>query len=319
MPNSEVQDFINEFRSPFSTLVVQTSGSTGTPKQICVEKSQMVASAERTCRALNLRAGDVALLCLPLKYIAGKMMVVRALVADLQLVEIEPSGHPLADVPAGTRIDFAAMTPMQIFNTLSVPAEKEKLKSIKKIIIGGAAIDEKMEAELRAFPNEIYSTYGMTETLSHIALRRISGNTERGYRVLPRIKIARGNDDCLVINDTLKTNDIVEILDDGSFLILGRKDNVVNSGGIKIQLEQVETQLRAANAGTDLMLTSVPDEKFGEILVALVCGNAKINCDFLKKFERPKQIIRVPALPLTATHKPDRMAAKKIAKNFKQK
>ena len=288
MPNSEVQDFINEFRSPFSTLVVQTSGSTGTPKQICVEKSQMVASAERTCRALNLRAGDVALLCLPLKYIAGKMMVVRALVADLQLVEIEPSGHPLADVPAGTRIDFAAMTPMQIFNTLSVPAEKEKLKSIKKIIIGGAAIDEKMEAELRAFPNEIYSTYGMTETLSHIALRRISGNAERGYRVLPRIKIARGNDDCLVINDTLKTNDIVEILDDGSFLILGRKDNVVNSGGIKIQLEQVETQLRAANAGTDLMLTSVPDEKFGEILVVLVCGNAKINCDFLKKFERPK-------------------------------
>ncbi len=280
-----------------------------------VQKTEMLASAQRTCAALRLKSGDSALLCLPIKYISGKMMVVRALVAKLRLIDVPVTGHPLAGVPADIDIDFAAMTPLQVFNSLGVPEEKASLCRIKKLIIGGAAIDPELEKSLRDLPNEIYSTYGMTETLSHIALRRLNGPAaQKHYHPLPGIEISADEDGCLIIAGTLKSNDIVKIFPDKSFVVLGRKDNVVNSGGVKVQIEVAEAKLQAANPQNKIVLTAVPDKKFGEMIVALCEGDPEsVNCDSLDKYERPKKILKISKIPLTPTHKTDRAGARRLA------
>lgn len=165
--------FLREWFDASDTVCVHTSGSTGTPKELRVEKRRMMASAMMTVNFLGLRRGDAALLCMPLQYIAGKMVVVRALVSGLNLLPVTPSGHPLKalhEAPA-----FAAMIPMQVFNALQVPAERALLKDIRQLIIGGGSIDASMSEALQDFPHAVWSTYGMTETLSHIAMRRLNG------------------------------------------------------------------------------------------------------------------------------------------------
>ena len=239
-------DWFNE--SPYIT--VHTSGSTGTPKEFTVRKEQMIQSAILTCSFLNLRKGDNALLCMPLQYIAGKMVVVRALVAGLTLILRTPSGHPLADVEVSLR--FAAMIPLQVFNTLQVPEERERLCQTEIVIVGGGAINKELEDEIRQLPNEIYSTYGMTETLSHIALRKLNGpDASSAYTPFSSVKLCLSPEKTLVIqapqvcDDTLVTNDLAEIHPDGTFTILGRKDNTINTGGIKVQIESIEETLRS--------------------------------------------------------------------------
>ena len=156
-----LDEFLDEWRSPSPTLMVHTSGSTGKPKPMMVEKERMAASARMTCRFLGLDADDMAMLCMPLDYIAGKMMVVRAEVSGMKLVAVPPSGHPLADAGKCLGVTFAAMVPLQVYNSLQVPDETERLKRIKHLIIGGGAIDKRMEKVLAAFPNNVWSTYGM--------------------------------------------------------------------------------------------------------------------------------------------------------------
>ena len=165
--NCQLSEFISDWKSASPYLEVQTSGSTGTPKRIMVRKEQMVNSARLTCDYLGLRQGDKALLCMPLRYIAGKMMVVRSLVAGLDLVIREPSGHPMADIDMPLR--FAAMIPLQVYNTLQVLEERERLCQIDILIIGGGSIDRELETRIQELPICVYSTYGMTETLPHIA------------------------------------------------------------------------------------------------------------------------------------------------------
>ena len=176
----DYEAFIDEWHNSEACVLVHTSGSTGAPKPMMVEKRRMEASARITCAFLGLQSGNTALLCMPLDYIAGKMMVVRAITCGLRLIRIEPCSHPMAEVC--TPIHFAAMVPLQVANSLKVAVERQRLMAIKHLIIGGGAIDDDLERELRDFPNAVWSTYGMTETLSHIALRRISGSEAR----LPR-------------------------------------------------------------------------------------------------------------------------------------
>ena len=297
---------------------IQTSGSTGTPKPWTVRRVQMEQSARFTCDYLGLKEGDSALLCLPTQYIAGRMVQIRAEVAGLRLITCEPSGNPLAGIDEA--IDFAAMTPMQVYNTLQVPAEKEKLKAIKILIIGGGAIDECLERELQQFPNAVYSTYGMTETLSHIALRRLNGVDASPYYIpFPSVKVSLAEDETLLIDapliadEILKTRDLATILPNGSFKILGRIDNVINSGGIKIQIERIEEKLRAF-INSPYAITSVSDPKFGEMIV-LLCEE-ELSPDIisvLPKFERPKYIWKVTSIPYTGNGKIDRASCRKIA------
>ena len=326
-----LDEFFEEWNSPSPYVHVQTSGSTGAPKPMLVEKQRMLNSARITCDFLGLRDGDTALLCMSLDYIAGKMMVVRSIERGLKLISVEPSGHPLS--PLSTKIsplstlhsplDFAAMVPMQVYNSLQVSEECERLKQIRHLIIGGGAIDDTLAAALKSFPNNVWSTYGMTETLSHIALRRLNGpDASDYYTPFPSVKVSLNNDGCLVIDapevcpERLVTNDIAE-LSAGQFRILGRKDNVICSGGIKIQIETVECQLRP-HLQAPFLITKRPDAKFGEAVVLLTEGpvdEAREVCErILPKYHHPRVYLHVDQIPLTETGKPARQQAEQLAR-----
>ncbi len=255
----------------------------------------MEASARATGEYLGLKAGDSALLCLPTKYVAGRMMEVRAEVLGLKLIRVEPSKHPLAGVTE--HIDFAAFTPLQVYHTLQVAEERAQFAEIQKVIIGGGPIDHALEEELKAFNNEIYSTCGMTETLSHIAMRRIG---EEYYTPLPGVEVTEN--ETLIITaprvcpETLITNDMGVVLPDGRFKVLGRRDNTINSGGVKVQAEEVERLLGEVIKG-EFMVCGTPDEEYGEA-VTLV-----LETPTLPKHWRPKKIVVVDQLPRTETGK----------------
>ena len=316
-----VEEFIAEWRNDGETMVVHTSGSTGEPKALLVEKRRMEASARITCRFLGLKKGDRALLCLPLDYIAGKMMVVRALTCGLQLVSVEPDGHPLAhDVD----VDFAAMVPLQVWNSLQVPDERRRLAEIRQVIIGGGAIDDRLASELKHFPNAIWSTYGMTETLSHIALRRLSGaDASDWYTPFEGVGLSLNEEGCLVIDapavceSRLVTNDLAEISASGTFRILGRKDNVVCSGGIKIQMEEVERLLRP-HLSSPYCITKCKDEKLGEAVVLLTeAADTKpleaVCQQVLPRLWKPRLYFSIGRIPMTETGKIARKEAERLA------
>ena len=330
-----LEAFLDEWNNPSPTVLVHTSGSTGKPKPMLVEKRRMEASARITCRFLGLHEGDTALLCMPLDYIAGKMMVVRALTCGLRLVSTEPKGTPEWD----GFIDFAAMVPLQVYNLLNDPTGHQRLRQIRHLIIGGGAIDDALARQLADFPHHVWSTYGMTETLSHIALRRLNGpDASDWYTPFDGVTLSLTDDGCLVINapavhdGPLVTNDIAECnstLSQGEhstpnascatqrFRILGRKDNVICSGGIKIQIEEVERRLRP-HLHVPYIITKAPDEKLGEQVVLLTeskaVGDVLAACRLhLPKYWVPRRILSVDRLPLTETGKPARREAERMA------
>ncbi len=324
-----LEEFLDEWNNGKPTVLVHTSGSTGKPKPMWVEKEKMLNSARVTCDFLGLKPGDTALLCMPLDYIAGKMVVVRAIERHLRLVCVKPSGHPLATVDATT---FAAMVPLQVYNSMNVAEEKAKLMRIRHLIIGGGAIDAELAKKLRDFPNCVWSTYGMTETLSHIALRRLNGeDASEWYTPFDGVEISKDEDDCLLIDaplvhdGVLKTNDRVETRVDSvtgrkQFRILGRKDNVIDSGGIKIQIEDVENKLRPC-LPMPFMITKAPDRKFGEVVVLLYEGDSlspdhllDLCAKALPPYWVPKRFVHVARLPMTGTGKPARAEAERMAK-----
>ena len=321
-----LEEFLAQWNDTSDVIEVHTSGSTGKPKRLLVEKQRMVNSARITCDFLGLKEGDSALLCMPLDYIAGKMVVVRSLVSHLHLISVTPSSHPLKDITQP--VDFAAMVPLQVYSSLQVAEEAERLRSIRNLIIGGGAIDESLESRLRQFPNAVWSTYGMTETLSHIALRRISGEeSSLWYSPLDGVDVSLHSDGCLEIYapavnpERLRTNDIAELrtLADGKkqFRILGRKDNVIDSGGIKIQIEEVERLLRP-HLKCGYLITKVPDARLGEAVTLLVDtlnkeGMEEICRAVLPKHWMPRHILTVKPLPMTGTGKPARAEAEGLA------
>ena len=336
-----LEDFLSEWNNDSDRVLVHTSGSTGKPKPMMVEKKRMLNSARITCDFLGLKPGDSALLCMSLDYIAGKMVVVRSIERHLHLISVSPSGHPLKNIDlkdvngkdVNGEITFAAMVPMQVYNTLQVPEERERLTHIRHLIIGGGAIDASLEKELQALPGNIaiWSTYGMTETLSHIALRRINGaEASEWYQPFDSVKISQTEEGCLVIDaplvcaETLVTNDIVEI-EKLRFRIKGRKDNVICSGGIKIQIEEVEALLKP-HLEKPFMIAKKKDEKFGEIAVLLTEDEdlKKVEATIRRllsgksddsnnsseskthKYWIPREYLHVDHLPLTETGKPKR-------------
>ena len=331
-----LEEFLSEWNNGSDRVLVHTSGSTGKPKPMMVEKKRMLNSARITCDFLGLNPGDSALLCMSLDYIAGKMVVVRSIERHLHLISVSPTGHPLKDVDE--EITFAAMVPMQVYNTLQVSEERERLTHIRNLIIGGGAIDAALEQELQSLPGDIaiWSTYGMTETLSHIALRRINGDeSSEWYQPFDSVRISQTEEGCLVIDapqvcaETLVTNDIVEIepyiynkVEKLRFRIKGRKDNVICSGGIKIQIEEVETLLKP-HLEKPFMLAKKKDGKFGEIAVLLtededikrveatvrrlLSDESEKSSDYKNyKYWIPKEFRYVEHLPLTETGKPKR-------------
>lgn len=320
--------FLEKWFDASPVITVHTSGSTGTPKELVVRKDRMMQSARLTCEFLNLQAGDTALLCMNLRYIGAMMVVVRSLVAGLNLIVRPASGHPLSDIEEPLR--FAAMVPLQVYNTLRVPEEKARLEQTDILIIGGGAVDDSLEAEMSALPTAIYSTYGMTETLSHIALRRLNGETaSKHYYPFPSVELSLSAESTLVIKaplicgEVLQTNDIACIYPDGSFTIAGRKDNVINSGGIKIQAEEMEKRLRPF-IPVPFVVTSVPDPRLGQALTLLIAGQVDVRelesklQTVLDAYHRPRHIFMTESIPQTENGKTDRAGCRILARQMKK-
>ncbi|MFD2998902.1 AMP-binding protein [Pontibacter toksunensis] len=325
---SKTLEFCRSWLSGVQEFPIQTSGSTGVPKTISLTRQQMEASARRTIKLLNLQKGDCALVCLNTEYIAGMMMLVRAFLADLSIIIVDPVSNPLSLVNREERIDFASFVPMQLQTILEeTPEALEQLNLMKGILVGGAPISATLQREIQRIKPAVCLTYGMTETASHIAVRRLNGAEATDYyQVLDDIQIGMDKRGCLTIrgdvtlNQLLSTNDIVELLTPTRFRWIGRADNTINTGGVKVQIETVEVAVAAALAEAALspsfFVAAQPDELLGEKIVLIMEGDPLNEAQeivffnhlhtLLKKYEVPKEIIYSPSFSLTATGKVSR-------------
>jgi len=296
-----VGDFLLDWFDSKDHIEMQTSGTTGPSKIVSISKQAMVNSALATGDFFDLHPGDTALQCLPVKYVAGKMMLVRAMILGLDLEFVAPSSHPM--LHDENEYDFVAMVPLQAQNSLS------ELKKVKKLIVGGAKINSALEKALMKLKTEVYETFGMTETITHIAAKHIG---EKAYTVLPNVTISYDDNNCLVIHaprisdEIIYTNDIVELVNENQFVFLGRMDNVINSGGIKLIPEQIEEKL-ANKINSRFFISSKEDKELGEKVV-LVIESEKQDVDEnlfegLDKYEKPKEIIFIPKFKETPSGK----------------
>jgi O-succinylbenzoic acid--CoA ligase len=286
-----VGDFILDWFDNKSYLELNTSGTTGAPKQIRIEKQAMVNSAIATGDFFDLKPGDKALHCLPTNFIAGKMMFVRSFILGLDVDFVAPSSHPIFQ--DDIKYDFVAMVPLQAQNSLLA------LKNVKKMIVGGAKMSNTLEKGLSELKTKVYETYGMTETITHIAAKQVGDDA---FSVLPNIKITKDARNCLVIDapmisqDQIVTNDLVELVGENQFVFLGRIDNVINSGGIKLIPEKIEDKLSDKIHGR-FFVTGIEDALLGEKLVIFIEGEQQILdetiFDGLDKYEKPKEIFYV--------------------------
>ncbi|MES2733645.1 MAG: AMP-binding protein, partial [Bacteroidota bacterium] len=244
-------NFCHEWAAGKQAFTLHTSGSTGTPKPIVLTRQQMQASARMTGKALQLQPGDSALVCLNTRYIAGTMMLVRGMELGLTMTVVEPSGNPFLHLATDTPFDFTALVPMQIQHMLTqTPAQLPILQRMKAILVGGAPVSYALEEQMQVIQAPLYSTYGMTETVSHVALRRLNGRQRSdSYTALEGVRLGLDLRGCLWITapstdqQLVQTNDLAELLGNNTFRWLGRTDNIINSGGIKIQLEKIEQAL----------------------------------------------------------------------------
>jgi o-succinylbenzoate---CoA ligase len=316
-----VYQFIQEWLKDDPGLVQYSSGTTGKSKKIVLTKQSMIRSAENTCRYFDLNQGQTALLCLPMDYIAGKMMVVRSLVARLNLQLIEPRSIP--DLTGLDRVDFAAMVPLQVRNILT---PEGNFTNLHKLIIGGAEITPELENLTRKIPTEVYATYGMAETCSHIAVRRINGPAPEPYfHPMPGIELETDERGCLIIKadylpSPVFTNDQVQLADNGSFRWISRYDNLINSGGVKIVPEEVESAM-AVKTGLTCALIGIPDRKLGQRLIFMAERNDLSAPDLkvlyeLQKLIPPKlhigEIIWIDEFPRNQAMKIDRQKLAKL-------
>lgn len=268
---SAIGDFLLDWLKPSASIEVQTSGSTGTPKKFKILKEHMINSARATGKFFELPEKSTVLHCLPAEFIAGKMMLVRAMVLGWEIDLVTPASNPLDQV--FKTYDFCAMTPFQLDNSIG------RLHLIKKLIVGGGAVSPSLQKMVQGIKTKVYETFGMTETVSHIAAKRLNPGKKKSkpipFKVLPDISISIDDRGCLVIkapkiaSDTIVTNDVVEILTYKKFIWKGRYDNVINSGGIKLYPEEIERKLNKI-IKRRFFVTGMPDDALGEKLVLFV-------------------------------------------------
>lgn len=315
---TSIGDFLLDWLTTAPTLTVNTSGSTGTPKPITIKKEHMVNSALATGSFFALEAGNTALHCLPTDFIAGKMMLVRAMVLGLRLTCVAPTSAPIRT--EDTQYDFAAMVPMQLKNTL------DYIDCITSLIVGGAPLSNALKKQVVQKPTKIYETYGMTETVTHIAVKQIHHATGQNaavldtFSVVPDVRVSVDSRACLVIDapkvadTTIVTNDIVDLISDSQFRWLGRYDNVINSGGIKLIPEQIET-IVSSLISQRFFVAGLADEVLGQKLVLVVEGAIEVfeieqllkSAEGLSKYQIPKDIFILPAFLETETGKVHRL------------
>ncbi|GGK34655.1 O-succinylbenzoic acid--CoA ligase [Yeosuana aromativorans] len=295
-----IGDFLLDWLDNKTFIKVKSTGTTGKPKQVKIDKQVMVNSSIFTGNFFNLKPGDKALHCLPANFIAGKMMLVRAMILGLELDLTEPTSKPVFDT--NKQYDFAAMLPIQLQNTL------EEVRNFKNIIIGSVKASNKLIEDLQDLPVHVFETFGMTETATHIALRPLN-NFENGqkmtalgksiFKTLPDISISQDDRGCLVVESghlsktPIVTNDLVKLYSEDEFEWLGRFDNVINSGGVKIFPETIEEKLQG-KIKQRFFIASEKDETFGEKIILILEGDIdtidKSVFKVLDKYEKPKKI-----------------------------
>ena len=306
-----VEGFVEEWKNVASTIDVQTSGSTGRPKTIRLRKEHMEASARMTGNYLELKEGATALLCMSPETIAGKMMIVRSLVLGMELHVVDVCSTPLTEI--AIPIDFAAMVPLQVEGSLK--ETPTTFRNIKKLIVGGGTVSETLKEKIVASGIGTWQTFGMTETISHVAMKKVSANRSY-YRTLPGVEVS-SHEGCLVISaphlgvENLETNDRIRLIDTSTFEWLGRKDFVINSGGIKIHPEQIEQRLEQL-IRSPFFSVGIPDEQLGERHV--ICIEQKrqslAKSDFISTLEdytTPKEIYYFDSFAYTKSGKINRL------------
>ncbi|MGW9686097.1 AMP-binding protein [Flagellimonas sp. 2504JD1-5] len=309
-----IGEFLLDWSSDKATLEVFTSGSTGNPKKIMLKKEHMISSARATGEYFELASGHSALLCLPCTGIAGKMMLVRAMVLGLELKSVQPTSTPLGSIP--NNFDFTAMVPLQVENSI------KQLSQINTLIIGGAPISLALNEVLKAAPNAVFETYGMTETCTHVAVRQIPNSNnptiqQSNFTALPNIFFSQDSRDCLVINapylseTEVVTNDVINLTSKTAFEWLGRYDSIINSGGIKLYPERIEKKLSSI-IHSRFFVAGIPDGKLGQKLVLLVESTDIVpeallsqikKLKNLDKYEVPKEVFILKAFEETQSGK----------------
>ncbi|MCG1035441.1 AMP-binding protein [Polaribacter sargassicola] len=303
--SNEIYQFLKDWFSSEEFILVQTSGSTGIPKKIKLQKKQMINSAEATGSFFDIKEKTTALLCLSVNYIAGKMMLVRALTLGWHLDVVAATSFPLEET--NKKYDFSAMVPLQLENSIN------HLYKVKKLIVGGGVVSALLRKKIQKSSCVIYATYGMTETITHIAIKQLNQITiyPNFYKVLQNVTIYKDVRNCLVIrapkvsNEVVFTNDIVRLVSDTEFEWLGRFDNVINSGGIKLHPEKIEEKISRVIENRFFVI-GVSDKKLGEKLILIVEGvhqSIDLKSAELSKFEVPKEIYFIDKFIETETKK----------------
>lgn len=319
-----IGNFLLDWLDTKDYIIAKTSGSTGTPKAIKLPKQAMVNSAIATGDFFKLESGNSALLCLPCTYIAGKMMLVRALILGLALDYVQPTATP--KIKTNKTYHFCAMVPLQLANVI------DQCATIKQLIVGGSKVEMSLLKQLKNKPLSVCETYGMTETITHVAVKPIPTKIQKGsdyFKALPKVQFAQDKRNCLIINaphvldEAIITNDVVELKSKTEFYWLGRYDNVINSGSIKLYPEQIEQKLKDT-IKERFIVSSEPDNTLGEQLIVII-ENPSESIEFifervkslktLTKFEVPRKIYNIPKFPETASGKIQRQKTLKLVIN----
>lgn len=307
-----------------TSFSLATSGSTGTPKIIQATRNQLIQSAMATASAIGLKQGQTSLVCLDSDYIAGRMMLIRSMEVAMNIVLVEPSANPFSNYRFAQHIDFVALVPYQVQTILQSP-ERSFFNSIRDVLIGGAPLSQKAELELQNYTCQFYETYGMTETLSHVALRKVNGKEKSDYfQALPNVRIRLDERQCFCIqvpflDQEIITNDVVELHGENSFKWLGRWDHVINTGGVKVHPEEVEKKMglifESLGLSNQFFVAGLPDEKLGTSVHLIVEGELSDEMQltiagrwssFLTRYEVPKSMRLVKQFVRTTTQKVDR-------------
>ena len=319
---NEVNQFINDWFNEKEYVISKTSGSTGNPKEIKLKKKYLRASARMTGNYFQFKETDNLLLSLPIFGIGGKMIIIRAIEFNCNLIVVSPQYNPLKNLK-NREIKIVSLVPYQVNKIIE--EDKDAFSNVQNVLIGGAPVGIKLINKLKFLNSDFFETFGMTETYSHIALKNLKENAF--FQLLDNISIETQND-CLLINaphlgvKNLLTNDLINKIDESHFEWIGRKDFVINSGGIKIQPEQIEKKLEEIIT-TSYFISKEKDDNFGEIVVLIIEGLTieeqpirKILLTKLLSYEMPKKIYFLKEFEYTNTHKINRLLTIKRLKNI---
>lgn len=317
MASMTYQELLTEWNSGSSYLEVRTSGSTGDPKTIRLDKTTVIQSAERTNSFFSINKESRLHSCVSPEFIGGKMMLVRAVISGARLTWEKPTNRPLRTLTDNTPVDLLAVVPSQMVDILD---NIRNLPEIRNIIIGGSAIHKDLRKRIAESPLCCFETYGMTETASHIALRKITDD-DMPFTTLPPVSVRADSEGCLAIDlhnghEEIITHDLAVVENGTTFRITGRIDNVIISGGRKLVAEDIEARL-ASVIGCNFAIGAEDDVKWGKKVVLYIENDSRLSdkdkktvedcCrKVLHTFEIPKDIVAVRSIPLTPNGKINR-------------